>query len=441
MPEIIAEKTIFTLAEVGNSIQKTIANRYRSLYWIKAEMNKLNHYPHSGHCYPELLEKKDGKIIAEMSSILWRADYDRVNKRFIDVTGEPLKEGMTLLLQAAISYDPQYGLSLKIMDIDPVFVLGELEKEKQAGIKRLKAEGLYDQNKMLPFPLVPKRLAIVSVESSKGFQDFLKIITHNPWGYRFEYKLFPALLQGDRSVLSIQNQLTEIAQQKEGFDVALIIRGGGAEVGLSSYNNYNLAAAIARFPLPVMTGIGHSTNETVSEMVAHRSAITPSELADDLIQHFHQFAMPIHQAKNMLLTTVPQILTGHFQALSSLGRHFGSIVNHRINNENSKLLDLRWQFNSRALALVQKNRFEIDQLRRDLRKELEQQWKSEREKLQQMQGKLTMLDPVNILKRGFSMTLYNGKVVLSAAELPVGAKIRTKFAKGSAISTVDESTT
>src|SRR5690606_8054132 len=185
MPEVIDNKTIFSLLEVTRSIQKTLADRYKSLYWVKAEMNKLNHYRHSGHCYPELVEKKNGKIVAEMRSVLWKSDYDRINQQFLKLLDEPLRDGITILFQAGISYDPLHGLSLRIVDIDPTFVLGELEKEKKESIKRLHAEGIFDANKRLPFPTLPKRLAIISVETSKGLSDFYKIIRNNPWHYHF----------------------------------------------------------------------------------------------------------------------------------------------------------------------------------------------------------------------------------------------------------------
>src|SRR5690606_23308483 len=184
MPEKLSDKTVFSLVEVARSIQKAIAQRYKSVYWVKAEMNKLNHYSHSGHCYPELVEKRDGQVIAEMRSVLWKADYQRINQRFIETTKEPLKNGITILFQATISYDPLYGLTLRIVDIDPVHALGELQREKLASINRLKAEGIFSANKNLPFPFVPKRLAIISVETSKGYAVFLKILLHNPWGYQ-----------------------------------------------------------------------------------------------------------------------------------------------------------------------------------------------------------------------------------------------------------------
>src|SRR5690606_124900 len=257
MPETMSDKTVFSLLEVARSVQKTIANRYKSVYWVKAEMNKLNHYSHSGHCYPELVEKREGQVVAEMRSVLWRPDYERINRQFIETTKEPLKGGITIWLQATVSYDPRYGLTLRILDIDPVHTLGELQREKMESINRLKREGIFGANKSLSFPLVPKRLAVISVESSKGYADFLKILQHNPWGYRFEQTLFPALLQGDKSVPAIIGQLENIMQQRHEYDVAAIIRGGGGDVGLSSYNNYLLAASIAKFPIPVLTGIGH----------------------------------------------------------------------------------------------------------------------------------------------------------------------------------------
>src|SRR5699024_9699764 len=223
MSETVDDKQVFSLLQVTRSVQRTIAQRYARTYWIKAEMNKLNHYTHSGHAYPDLVEKKDGKIVAEMRGTIWRSTYQRINKEFIKYLGEPLKDGISLVFEASITYHPMYGVGLNIVDIDVSFVLGELEKEKKESIAKLKKEGLFDKNKQLPFPLVPKRIAIISVETSKGLSDFYNIIRKNPWGYKLEYTLFPSLLQGDKSIASILNQLAAIRSQVESFDVLIII--------------------------------------------------------------------------------------------------------------------------------------------------------------------------------------------------------------------------
>ncbi|WP_164109758.1 MULTISPECIES: exodeoxyribonuclease VII large subunit [Sphingobacterium] len=408
MPEVVENKTIFSLLEVTKSIQKTIADRYKSLYWIKAEMNKLNHYKHSGHCYPELVEKKDGKIVAEIRSILWKTDFERINQQFIQLLKEPLRDGITILFQAGVSYDPLYGLSLRIVDIDPTFVLGELEKEKKESIAQLHKEGLFDANKKLPFPTVPKRLAIISVETSKGLSDFFKIIAHNPWGYKIETTLYPALLQGDKSIPSIIRQLAVIADHLEKYDAVAIIRGGGGEVGLSSYNNYNLAKAIAIFPIPILTGIGHSTNETVSEMVAYKNAITPSELADFLIQKFHNFAIPVDQAQERLILRAQEAFLNQRKQLAD----FAQIISW---NSKQKFASQQHQ--------IQMISQRIQLFSRHILKE-------QQETLKGISRIVNMADPNLLLKKGFSITRINGKAITSREQVNEGDTIETSYADG-----------
>ncbi|MCS4227846.1 exodeoxyribonuclease VII large subunit [Sphingobacterium sp. BIGb0165] len=416
MPELIQDKTIFSLLEVSKSIQKTLAERYKSLYWIKAEMNKLNHYTHSGHCYPELVEKQDGKIVAEIRSTLWKADFTRINNNFLKIAQEPLREGITMLFQASISYDPMYGLSLRIVDIDPTFTLGELEKEKLDSIRKLKEEGIYEANKSVPFPTLPKRLAIVSVETSKGLSDFYKIINQNPWGYRLECTLFPALLQGDKSIPSIINQLAIIADKIAEFDVVAIIRGGGGEVGLSSYNNYLLARAIAIFPIPVLTGIGHSTNYTVSEMVAYKNAITPSELADFLIQKFHNFSVPIDKAAESIQQLISTRFKEERNTLAQMATH------------------IQW-VGKRELQTARAN---IQQIQHELAALIKLRFYEHKTALAHTERIIQLSDPRRLLKQGFSITKVNGKLLQSIDQISPGDLIQTMVEDGEITSTVTD---
>lgn len=438
MPETKDNRRIFSLADVGRSIQKTISERYGSLYWVKAEMNKLNLYAHSGHCFPELLEKKDGKMVAEMRAVLWNSDYQRINRQFLDIVREPLKDGIMILMQASIHYDPLYGLSLKIHDIDPAYALGHLEREKQESLARLRKDGVFMKNKSLPFPQVPKRLAIISVESSKGYADFIQIIERNPWQYHFEMDLFPALLQGDRAADSIIAQLNAIRQQLTAYDVVLIIRGGGGEVGLSIYNNHTLADTIARFPLPIMTGIGHSTNETVSEMVAHRSAITPSELADFLIQHFHNFAEPVKHASRVLTERIPVLLGQEQQHLERLAGNIHLSVHHALRLHGEQLAHLEWAVRSGALAVLQRKRHVLDEITRRLQQAGKIPSRESRIALDHIVRQIELMDPIHVLRRGYSITLSeDGKAILDPASLQKGMRIRTHLAMGTVDSTVN----
>ncbi|NGM62324.1 exodeoxyribonuclease VII large subunit [Sphingobacterium sp. SGG-5] len=414
MPESIQDRTVYSLLEVAKSIQKTLADRYRSLYWVKAEMNKLNHYKHSGHCYPELVEKREGKVVAEIRSILWKSDFERINQQFVTLLNEPLRDGISILFQAGISYDPLHGLSLRIVDIDPAFVLGELEKEKKESIRRLQEEGLFDANRRLSFPPVPKRLAIISVETSKGLSDFYKIIGQNPWGYRFETTLYPALLQGDKSIPSIIRQLAVIAEQSERYDAVAIIRGGGGEVGLSSYNNYALAKAIAIFPIPVLTGIGHSTNETVSEMVSFKNAITPSELADFLIQKFHNFAIPVDQAREKLISSATATFVQEREVLHRLAQQLSWSSGNLVATERHQLhlLTQRLQLFGRHFL------------------------KEQQASLAHIQKIVDMADPKLLLKKGYSITQVRGKALQHAEQVQEGDLIETLLFDGKITSTV-----
>lgn len=408
MPENIEDKQVFSLLEVTRSIQKTIAKRYARTYWIKAEMNKLNHYTHSGHAYPDLVEKKDGKIVAEIRGTIWRSTYQRINTEFIKYLGEPLKDGISVIFEASINYHPMYGMGINISDIDVSYVLGELEKEKKESIAKLKKEGLFNKNRQLPFPLLPKRIAIISVETSKGLSDFFKIIENNPWRYKMECTLYPALLQGDKSIPSILNQLASIQNNLEDFDVVTIIRGGGGEVGLSSYNNYQLSKAVAHFPIPVLTGIGHATNETVCEMVAYRNAITPSNLAEFLLQKFHDFA-------NVLRTAEQQIAY-------KVERQF-SIEKQKISHQVNTINWLSQNLIQRAKQILENNKVQVTSGSKRL---IEEQKRT----LESNKMILKLADPITILNKGFALVWHDGKIVTSKTQLKEGDIIMNQLRDG-----------
>lgn len=408
------ERKVLSLLEVTRQIQYTLNEQFTAPLWIRAEMNKLNLYPQSGHCYPELLEKQNGKIIAQMRANLWRDDYTRINAAFLRILREPLKDGINIMFLAKVSFDPVYGLSLRIMDIDPSFSLGELEKEKLLTIEKLQKEGIFDRNRKLSLPLLPQRIAIISADTSKGLADFSKVIDNNPWGYRYFCMLFPALLQGDQAAGQIIAQLDRIRKVKHHFDVVAIIRGGGGDIGLSCYNNYDLAGTIARFPIPVMTGIGHSTNETVSEMVAYINAITPTELADFLIQRFHNFSVPVGKAAEMLQKRGMQLLSDHLSLFNGTLRVFRSAALGRLNKGNHDLEAMRGK-----LANAARNCFIIAG-----------------KEIHLAEQKITLMDPVNILKRGYSITMKDGKSVKDPSALADGDVIETRLLGGNVKSIV-----
>lgn len=502
MPEKVNEKMIFSLLEVMQSLQKTIADRYSSSFWVKAEMNKLNHYPHSGHCYPDLLEKKAERIVAQIKATLWKEDYLKINAHFQQVLKEPLKDGIKILFCARISFDPVHGLSLRILDIDPSYSLGELEKEKLETIAKISEEGIFNKNKEFQLPLLPKRIAIISVQTSKGYSDFLNIIESNEWGYKFFLLLFPAILQGDAAALSIINQLKRIEKVKSHFDVVAIIRGGGGEIGLSCYNSFMLAREVALFPLPVITGIGHSTNETVVEMVAFENAITPTKLAEFLLQRFHNYSVPVKRAEERLVDRSLKILKEERSTFHHVVKYFRSVTDnmlaigkHEIKSKSETLLQqstflLKRERESylsmvngikkETLSFCNSTQQEIRLLALQLKKEvvtnlnrpellvmqnLQQMERGSRvlllsgrielqrhheklfeetaffmktngKEISAIERSIINMDPENVLKRGYSITLQNGKALKSIEQANPGEIVETVLIDGKIFSTV-----
>ena len=458
MPEKINDKTIFSLLEVTNSIKKTLEERYKSAFWINAEMNKLNHYNQSGHCFPEIIEKVDGKIVAQIKATLWRDDYQNINRNFLQILKEPLKDGIKILFLAKIAFDPAFGLSLQIIDIDPQYTLGDLENEKRETIKKLKLEGIYDQNKKLDLSFLPQRIAIISVETSKGFGDFIDVIDKNSWNYKFFYLLFPSILQGDKAVEGIISQLEKIKKVIHHFDAVAIIRGGGGDVGLSCYNNYELAKAITLFPLPVITGIGHVTNETVCEMIAHTNAITPTKLAEYLIQKFHNFSVPIQKAKEKIADKSRRLLREEKTKLESELKLFRSMTVNILNTNENRIKNASYAIQQQSQFIVKNNheklnvlqaktriatKFNLNQLKVtviQLQEKLELQpilyLKNSELALENIEKNIQIMDPINVLKRGFSITYSNGKAVKDVSQLEEGAVINTLLFNGTIDSTI-----
>lgn len=438
------QRKVFTLRQVVSSIRKTIEERYQRHYWVKAEMHKLNLYP-SGHAFPELVQKEDGKIVAQINGSIWKHNLQRINQQFITVLNEPMKEGSTLLMQVKVGFSENYGVSLQILDIDPSYTLGELQRERQETLLKLQQEGLINKNQALNFPLLPQRIAIISADTSKGLSDFIKVLDQNQFGYRFFTHLFFAYLQGDPAVDSISRQLKAIEKVKHHFDIIVIIRGGGGEVGLSCYNNYKLCKAIAECSLPVLTGIGHSTNLTVAEMVAHRNAITPTELGEYLLQVFHEFSIPvdraIEQIKRSSVTLLERTNSSFSQAIKQLK---GNVQNNLLTHQNkwqiiSRKLNAKSQLSIQSqkerLGFTQKNllsiskRFHADKLlylndaEAFLNQNSTKTLKKKSEDILLLERHIQLLDPINVLRRGYSIARVSGKIVSHTNKPKVGEKV------------------
>ena len=276
------EKEIINLYDLQSGLKSGIECLFPSKLWIRAEISALKARP-GGHCYLELSQSDEKGLVAKAQAAIWSSRYRIIAPYFESVTGSPLKEGLTVLVRAQVTYSQLYGLTISIDDIDPEYSLGESERQRLQTIERLKAEGLMDLQKTLPEPFLPQNFAVISAQDAAGYGDFMRHLHENEYGFCFTTQLFPAQMQGPDAPSSMAQALGEVVSSGEKFDMVLILRGGGSRLDLACYDDYLLCSAIARCPLPVMTAVGHDRDFHICDMVAFRYLKTPTALADEIL--------------------------------------------------------------------------------------------------------------------------------------------------------------
>ena len=277
------EKEFIDLFEFQTKLKEGVESLFPKRLWLKAEISAIK-ARNGGHCYLELSQSNDNGLIAKAGAVIWSSRFRFIAPYFESVTGTPLQEGMSILVEVQPSYSQLYGFSLVINDIDPEFSLGIRELERQKTIERLQSEGLMELQKELMLPYLPYRFAVISAEDAAGYRDFVKHIAENPYHFKVELDLFPALMQGKECPESIVAAMDRVLAAEIEYDAVLILRGGGSKLDLACFDDYNLAAVIAQYPIPVLTAVGHDQDFHVCDMVAHEYVKTPTAMADLILE-------------------------------------------------------------------------------------------------------------------------------------------------------------
>jgi exodeoxyribonuclease VII large subunit len=458
----LKDRKVFPLSKLTDSIAVQIDRSFAGAYWITAEISKLNYYPQSGHCYPQLVEKRDGKIVADIRGFILNSRYRELSKRFEQVNGKQPGDGMQILFRCKVGFHAVYGLSLNIIDIEPAYTLGEMARMRNEALALLVKKGILNQNKILGRPLLLRNLAVVSVETSKGWRDFKNILDSSIYGESIKTRLFPALLQGDAAIDSIAKALGQISALGDHFDAVCIIRGGGGETGLDCYDNFGLAEMICKYPLPVLTGIGHATNLTLVEQVAHRNLITPTALAGFVIEGFTAFNERISDASEALRNLQKGMLRNLLNGVDKLNSSLKSSLISRRHEAAAALQKTARTFEIAAKKAVDANASKVQyqlpaRLSEASRTYLRSKQQSavilpsqltklcpaylavRKQQLSLLSEKTRLLDPAHALKRGYSITTLKGKAITNSDQLNPGDLIETRFATGSSQSTVNPS--
>lgn len=408
------------LSELTDTIANALKSALAPSYWVVAEIAELR-VAHNGHCYLELVEKsEDNRFVAKVRANIWAYTYRNLGTWFERMAGEPLRSGMKILANAEVQYHPLYGLSLNIRDLDPNYTLGERARQRMETIRQLQDEGVLEMNKELSLPIAPQRIAVISSATAAGYGDFTHQLARNPRAYRFVAQLFPAVMQGDAAVESIISAMHQVYEQQEDFDVLVLIRGGGAQTDLDCFDAYDLAAHLAQFPLPVLTGIGHDRDETVADLVAHTSLKTPTAVAEFLINGLEAvegqlllLARRLQQASNLQLEAAAGYLRqvrGQLQLQSQ--QSLGAQQLHLIKLQN------RLQQGTQV-QLAQATR-QLDQRISKVQIATTQRLSEERSHLSRFEQQLQFQQPAVLLQRGLSYAYVNGKRLLPGTLVKAG---------------------
>ncbi len=413
--EGLTTKGALSLHELNGIIKSVLGDAFPDARWVTAEIADMKSN-RKGHCYLELVEKEEDRIIAQVKATIWAYEYRRLGLKFEQATGQSLKPGMKILLLASVVFHEVYGLSLTVRDLDPTYTMGEMARRKKEVIERLRKEGIIDLNKGLSLPLVPQRIAVISSPTAAGYGDFFNQLDGNGYGYRFTHILFPAMMQGSEAESSIISAMNDIRKKKDLFDVAVIIRGGGSVIDLNCFDSYPIAAEIAKFPVPVITGIGHEKDDTVADIVAHTRMKTPTAVAEFLISGLKAFEENILDIRKRLRTSAERLFKD---------------VRYRLQGISQKLSYVPLRISS-----THDNRLLI--CRKDLSSFVRQMLKKQHEKVSYMEQAVKHLDPENVLRRGYSITRHNGRTVKDGSVLRKWAVIETVLHKGVITSIVQE---
>lgn len=394
-------------------IRDAISGELPGLYWITAEIAELK-VNQKGHCYMELVEKEDHKTIAQMRATIWAYEYRTLGRKFETAAKTPLKSGIKALLLVAVNYHELYGLSLNIRDIDPAYTVGEMALRKREIIARLRMEGIADLNKEISLPPVPQKIAVISSPTAAGYGDFTDHLEKNPFNYKFYHTIFPSTMQGDDAEKTVVAAFDAIEKQKGRFDVVVLIRGGGSVADLGCFDNYAIASRIALCPMPVITGIGHEKDDTVADMVAHTKMKTPTAVAEFLVSGVRSFDERISSVAGSICMFAERLLSGSSNSLAVITQRFAHSASHAVSVTRSRL----------------------DAIDNNMAARLGGYFRNQEGRLVSCEQAARLLDPVNVLKRGYSITRFKGRSVKDSSILPNGAIIMTEFYRGSVGSSV-----
>ena len=444
------QRKTLTLFELNALVRQTLELGMPDDYWVEAELSEVHEV--RGHCYMELIQKDDhnNTPVAKASAKCWASTWRLARPHFERITGQQLHAGMKVLLKVSAQFHENYGFSWIVTDIDPTYTMGDMARKRQEIIRQLKEEGVFDLQKELQLPMFCQHIAVISSANAAGYGDFVNQLENNDYGFRFHTQLFPAVMQGEgveQSVIAALNKIFARLKKEDSslftlhsslnFDCVVIIRGGGATSDLSGFDTLALAENVANFPLPVITGIGHERDESVLDMVSHTRVKTPTAAAAFLISNLKSVLDEIEDCEQRIHAKVKQRMDMEKIRLLNYAQKIPMLFSVVRTRQEALLGQLLVKMRSSIGYRLQNERHRLIVLQNNMQPVLYRKLTDERHLLDLLSQRLIGLDPNRLLKRGYSITLKNGRTVRDVSQLKEGDELETRFENGTVRSVVN----
>lgn len=422
------------LAELLSRVKKSLSAAFPQRYWVRAEVRAVSGKP-GGHCYLDLADKgADGVMNAQARGIIWASSWRILRPYFVRETGRELAAGMNVLIHVQVNFSELYSLSLVIDDIDPSFTVGELELVRQRTIARLREEGMMDMNSTLEIPALPRRFAVISSATAAGYGDFCRHLTENGYGFRFSLRLYGAPMQGTEAPSGIVDALDRILADVNGggevFDAVMILRGGGSVADLSCFDDYELCANIAQYPLPVMTAVGHDRDYHVCDMVAAVSVKTPTALADYLIELFVAQDEMLLSLASRLAVSLKGRMASENARMESFRLRVVSAVKSRLSVEGARMESFRLRTASAVKSRLSAEGVRVESLRQRALSAVRARFAMESSKVDLLEMRCSRNNPEQLMKSGYSLVRKGGKVLSSVSGVEAGDEMEVMLRDG-----------
>jgi exodeoxyribonuclease VII large subunit len=437
------------LSELTYQIEALVKGQFEGQhYWVVAEITGHKFQPAKGFHYFDLVEKQAGTagLKAKINAVAWTAGARQI-EAFEKTTGQRFTDGLQVLIKVSVDYSAVYGLKLTLLDVDAGYTIGQLEQQKQATLQRLVTEcaayiqkvgdGYMTINKQLRLPAVLQRIAVVTAQTSAGYQDFHHTLTNNQYGYHFFVDTYFTTVQGETNAAQIKDRLLNIFTSGQPYDAVVIIRGGGSTTDFLVFDTFILGQVTAKFPIPIITGIGHQHNETIVDLMAHTPLKTPTKVAEFIIAHNKAFEDRLTTLQNRLVVKTQQLLADKQSELVTTERTLLHEAQAGLHSHRRILDSIARELITKPALLFSSQQQYLLNTSRQLQFSSYMYLEHEKANLQGMGTLLRVLNPDSILKRGFAMVSYQGKIATDASILPLGAEINVLLAKTTITATIN----